>query len=81
MEKVHGWNNPFFVKQTESKESNGKLKFILTWVFLYLLQDMIIERQRKKSKQQSYIKSIYNAKNSKPNTMAYEGDSIRKHRI
>lgn len=45
---------------------------------------MIIERQRekKKSKQQSCIESIPHAKNSKPNTKAYEeGDSVRKQNL
>lgn len=44
---------------------------------------MITERQRgKKSNQHSCIESILRAKNSKPNTIAYEeADSVRKQRI
>lgn len=39
METILGWNNPFFVKQMELEDSNRKLKFTFTWVFLYLLAE------------------------------------------
>lgn len=84
-----GWNNPFFVKQMESEDNNWKLTFTFTWVLTICWLSTHIwygyretKGIKKKSRQQSQIESIRYAKNSKPNTMAYEeGDSVRKQNL